>query len=714
MDTVTVSFWKESWDEWRPVSLQRERKPRLEEFAKKGEVTGRKFFHVIKSSNNGVCKIKPIQSNTNIKNNMCVFVDAVPVDVVLQVGKKSVSSRKYLDLGKKNQSKAVLMEQMREMLFSMQPPVIAVIPTPKMSPLFTLVLEKISVDVVFVMPNGEEVDVHCFGDWKKIPDATKIEFVKYHMRNKLVPPNEKLEISPTDLVLSDQLDYRVMVKAPGWQIMEVRVEGIEGITGRFLQKQTEEVRGCWDNIKKWVEENRIFWPPEEAEIQIAQEVPPVANKYTLSFCHGGAVKFKQDNHEIVVYVSVTRRSEEDLKNAFCYRTKLDGTQLTLEGGGNEYIVKEARQDMWFSYNGTVQSLKVEPDQSWEQIQSDALKLYELDPKRFQCCGDEKASDSLPIGSATDPVMIVHAPVTVIVKIKNGASDDNLSLQVTIHDTVSDIGKKIRELGICTLPIIRLMDGPVIPQDTTIGQIQNVLDTDTVELLAETEVEEVKVKLLIGDNLEERPYSPKVTIGELRTQLAQEMNERKRETISILYAGKCLADELEIGQLVLNGKRKLVVFMQSQEPLLLQSVKVVKCCFSFDQHEYTLALPLWLSIAEAKKRLAQELQKGNIPLKDTDMEFVIGADTLDNNSVIGELGLRKRDKIIVTRIRDPRESWLDCITPEERRQVLEVQRSRSYLNGRSPEELLKLFFEVDRNLDIFKARAAKRWDPMGVY
>ena len=79
MDTVTVSFWKESWDEWRPVSLPRETKPRLKEFAKKGEVTGRKFFCVIKSSNNGVCKIEPIQSNTNIKNDMCVFVDAVPV-----------------------------------------------------------------------------------------------------------------------------------------------------------------------------------------------------------------------------------------------------------------------------------------------------------------------------------------------------------------------------------------------------------------------------------------------------------------------------------------------------------------------------------------------------------------------------------------------------------------------------------------------------------
>ena len=693
--TVTVSFWEPSRGQWCPVTGRRGEK--LKNFAER-DFPQRKYFEPLRKG--GYQELSP---DKKVRNDIHVYVDVVLVTVHLQVQKHSVSFTEYVS-NQPKQSRPFLLGRIEEELFSMQPPVVAKIELPKkVRSEIRLPLTGMPVNKVFLMPNGEEVNVDCFGNWDQIPKETKCQFVRHHMRDKLIPSGGKLEISV------EERDGNVKAIASGWEMMKVSVEGINE-TGRFL-KNTKGEQGL-GNIKKWVDKNRIFWPPGEAELQIVPH-----GTYTLIFTNGRTVKFKQDNHEIVVYVSHKATEGEDLKKALGYRMNRDVTALTLETVGRDtYSVKEASQKVWFSYDGTVQSLDVEPGQTWEQVQHNALESYGLDPNQFQCCPDAEASDGIPMSSKTNPVMIVHSPVEVKIIIKNEAADENtITLsQITVHDTVRDIKKKIREQGICKLPIIRLVDGPVIPEDTTMEQIQKALNTNTVELLLETEVDEVRVTLLIGEKTEERTFpvsgTKPITIGDLRTQLAEEKNQRNRETISILYAGKCLADELEIGHLLLTGKKKLVVFMQSQEPLMLQSVKAVKCCFSYHQHEYTLALPLWLTIADAKKRLAEELQKENIVLKSTNMEFVFGDETLNDESAIGELGLTKRQKIVVTRITDPRESWRDCITPEEVTQVREVQIARSYLANRSEEELLKLYFEVDRNLDIFKLRAEKRWDP----
>lgn len=576
------------------------------------------------------------------------------------------------------------------------------------------------VDPTFVLPNGETFTFKCYGQLNET-DAKRL--ARFRIEKFTLG---KLEDSNLSFTIEDQ-HYKFSLPN-SWRVRQIVFPALPDtvlnlVTNTKTSDDKDHPKLC-AMIKEFLIEQRLCEAnPKEVVMSknsddgtVLVTLKPTNEGWSCEFPEHTKVRFQYASgykYMLVRKQKLTQAEKQkevvlrafyaqcpDVKLLVCVK-KISQTQPD----SIEVIVgDQLYKDIWFKKVDDLRPQKLNPpvrmEGSWNEIKrkisekcgSDVEFVDDFEPTKL--ARDITCSESSPIRLESRP--------RVTVKCFTEHSVEPEVRTVPLEWTIADIKKDFTEPGRSS-PIVRLRYGPVIPDDTTMQQIKDVLGRDVELVIRARGAEYISVTLVMEEE-KDYQFSPNDTILQVRRHVA---NDQKHdfESVYVLYAGKSLPDELVLSSVKCEGQLRLVVVVLSEDALCLRSQRPVRFRWRFEDQEGSINVSPLKTVAGLKAQLRKNvgLEKG-VPLK-----CWMDLDELNDEVPIGDLGLRDGNVIDVTRVFASSDDAVNKISNDAR--LSDFWRAQGY-NGRVElDKLARLYLNVGSNWARFEKQAQRKWGGM---
>lgn len=582
----------------------------------------------------------------------------------------------------------------------------------------------LAVDQTFVLPHGESFKFMCYG---QITETDAKRLALFRMEKFTLG-----ELTVSDLSFTIE-DHQYKFSLPkSWKVLQIQfpappdvhLKPLKLVTNTKPGDKTQNAKLC-AMIKEFLIEQRLCEATPKAVVMskgsndrtVLVNLKPLPNNegWSCEFPEHTKVRFQYASGYTYMLVrkqklTPDKEPNEVLRAAFYAQCADDKLSVDVKISKFEqefidvHVSEQLYKHIWFKNDLQLQELTppARREDPWDEIKKrisakcgpNVEFVDDFEPKTL--ARDIPCSESSPIR------LIRETRPRVTVKCFTGLSGEPEVRRVPLEWTIADLKRDFTAPG-GSAPIVRLRYGPVIPDDTTMQQIKDVLSRD-VELVIRAQGAEFIPVTLVMENQKDYQFSPNDTILQVRRHVA---NDQKCdfESVYVLYAGKSLPDELVLSSVKCAGQLRLVVVVLSEDPLCLRSQRAVGVHWQFEDKSGRISISALKTVAELKVRLRKSLDlEQDVPLR-----CWMDLDELNDEVPIGDLGLRDGNVIDVTRVFASSDDAVLKVLNDAR--LIDFWRAQAYKDRVELDRLVRLYLNVGSNWARFEKQAQRKWGGM---